>query len=128
MPLGRHTVYRGRYVKADFKLDVKGIAAVAVGPRLRDACNTVAQREAKPYAMSISPIDTGEYIRSFVVLDQQTVLFGLRRVAARLYNTSPHAAAVEFGNARSPARYVLTETLDHLSGAINAHNVGGAID
>lgn len=128
MPLGRHTVYRGRYVKADFQLDVKGIAAIAVGPRLRDACNTVVERKAKPYAMSISPIDSGEYIRSFKVADQYTTLFGLRRVAARLYNTSGHAAIVEWGNERAPARHVLTETLDYLNSAINAFNIGGAID
>jgi hypothetical protein len=128
MPLGRHTVYRGRYVKADFKLDVAGIAGVAVSSRVRDACRNIAERKAKPYAISISPIDTGEYIRSFKVLDQHTTIHGLRRVAARLYNTSPHAAIVEWGNARAPARHVLTETIDHLHGGINAFNVGGAID
>lgn len=128
MPYGRHTVYRGRYVKADFELDRKGIAVYAIGPELREACHDLAEHKAKPYAMSISPIDSGDYVGSFEVRDQFTTINRLRRVAARLYNTSRHAAIVEFGNSRSPARHVLAETVDYLHGFIGSHGVGGAID
>ncbi len=111
-----------------FKPDKKGIAAVAVGPELRKACHDLVEHKAKPYAVAISPIGDpgdrrgpytpGDYISSWVVLDTFTVIAAMRRVATQLWNMSPHAAAVEWGNDQvGDGHHVLGETLDFLNGA-----------
>jgi hypothetical protein len=118
--VARHTVYRGRTVVVDFDMDRRGIAEIAVGPELKAAVHTVAETEAKPYAISISPRSTRRhqhYMDSFSVKDTHTVITGMRRVAAWLFNNAPHAAAVEWGNqaTNGEGHRVLGRTLDHLN-------------
>ncbi len=111
-------VYRGVHVTARFELDRKGIAACAMGPELRTVVLTFAGAEAKPYAVSISPRSDREhkhYADSFTVVPGAVMIRGMRRVAAHLINDAPHAAAVEWGNAKTPNGHrVLGRTIDHL--------------
>ncbi len=46
----------------------------------------------------------------------------MRRVAARLWNTAPHAATVEFGGPRTEAHHPLGKTLDYLNFLGRHHN------
>lgn len=121
-------VYTGRRLTVDFELDRDGIAEIAVGPRLKDAVHHLAEHRAKPYAISISPVWKGKgggtYIRSFQVKDDHTVIAAMRRVAARLYNTADHAAAVEFGNKHAKGQRILGRTVDflHALGAAERHH------
>lgn len=121
-------VYTGRRLTVDFELDRDGIAEIAVGPHLKDAVRHLAEHRAKPYAISISPVRKGKgggtYIRSFRVKDEHTVIAAMCRVAARLYNTAPHAAAVEFGNKHAKGQRILGRTVDflHALGAAEGHH------
>ncbi|HEX8632239.1 MAG TPA: hypothetical protein VF755_29120 [Catenuloplanes sp.] len=102
------------YVRVRFVLDKAGIAACAVGPELRDAVHDVAA-SALPYAELISPTDSGEYLRSWEVVDTVVTDVGdppMPRVAAQLANTAEHAILVEVGTPNSPAHRVLSKTLD----------------
>ena len=95
-----------------------GWAAIRMSPELLAACLAEAER-GKTYAEGISPEDSGEYKRSFKV-EATTVDIGRggKRVAAELSNDAPHAAAVEFGNARTPRpRRILGRTAEFLGGA-----------
>ncbi len=113
-------VYRGRNLTVYFDLDRKGMARVAVGEELKAAVTEVVAERALPYARSSSPRSNRNHLHyadAFVVDNTSTVvLVGLRRVAARLVNTSGHAAAVEWGNAKTRGRghHVLRQTLEHL--------------
>ena len=120
-------VYRGRHVIVQFKLDRKGIAMVALGPKLAEAVMDVAHTRAMPYAKSISPrsnqTDHEHYQDSFRV---DAILTGIApdsigkppmlRVGARLMNVARHAAAVEWGRKGRRGHRVLGRTLDHLHG------------
>lgn len=55
----------------------------------------------------------GEYKASFQIESGVTESLRGRRAYGRVTNTAPHAAAVEFGNARSPAQHVLGRAVDH---------------
>jgi hypothetical protein len=127
MAAGRE-VYRGRHVIVSFQMDRSGIAQIAMGPKLLAAVLDLAETKAKPYAESISPRsdrdDHVHYADSFVVVPGTAWIAAMRRVAARLYNTAPHAAAVEWGNAGVNARghRVLGRTLDHLNSFGHDHN------
>lgn len=124
MPMGeRKTVYRGVNCTVDFEMDPKGIAKIAMGGELKDAVRSIAETKALPYAKSISPRSRRNepghihYQDAFVVTPGSTVINQMRRVAARLWNMSPHAAAVEWGNAKNPdGRRILAKTLTHLDG------------
>lgn len=122
-------VYPGRHVRVWFELDRRGIQACAVGPELAAATRACATREAMPYAIRISPRSNNNepghkhYQDSFHV---ETVYTGLTppesigrppmlRVGARLVNTAPHAAALEWGNKIAKGRRILGRTLDHMS-------------
>lgn len=114
-------VYTGLHVVVDFDFDEVGMAKVAVGPELRDAVKDVVEHRALPYAKSISPVSRRKhkhYVDSFRVTESHVVIAGLRRVAARLWNVAPHAATVEWGNARTngEGHRVLGRTVDHLHG------------
>lgn len=124
----RRTVYRSPHVKVEFEMDRKGIAEIAMGPRLREAVLDFAENEAKPYAVSISPRsdrqDHVHYADSFHVVPGAMMIRGMRRVAAHLINSAEHAAAVEWGNERVPrAQRILGRTLDHFMQP-NLHNDG----
>lgn len=126
----RLTVYTSRRLIVQFEMDRPGMARVAVGRELKDATRQIIRERAMPYAISISPVgqrddDQGgkpRYIESFRIAEGHTVIAGMRRVAAKLVNVAPHAAAVEFlgTNPHASGYGVLGKTLDHL----NSH--GGA--
>ena len=83
-----------------FRLDKQGIAACAVGPELRHAVHDIAAT-ALPFAELFSPVQTGEYARSWEIVDTIVDDIGkppMPRVAAQLANTSDHAILVEVGN------------------------------
>lgn len=126
--MARKTVYRGRNVTVEFELDRKGIAACAMGPELRASVLDLAEHEAKPFAVSISPHsnrqDHRHYADSFGIVPGAMMIRRMRRVAAHLINSAPHAAAVEWGNERTPNGHrVLGRTLDHLNKP-NLHSDG----
>lgn len=107
---------------AEYRPDRAGWDAVALSPQILAACMAEAER-GKVYAVSIAPRSGDEqgrpYAESFEV-EATTVDFGRgpRRVAAELRNTAPHAAAVEFGNRRTPrAQRVLGRTAAYLGGS-----------
>ena len=105
---------------ATFKPNHAGFRAMAVGPEVAAAVLSVAEKgRAEAEALSADFAKTGDYEKSFVVRPEVTQLrtgFGSHAVAtAILENVSPHAAAVEWGNARDhrPHR-VLGRVLDGL--------------
>lgn len=125
---GKVRVYTGRSVHAYFELNRPGIAGLAVDNNLlRVSCHLLAERVAKPYAISISPRSDENhqhYQDSFVVED---ILTGITpeaigdppmlRVGSRLLNGVRHAAAVEWGHRRAPnGHHVLGRTLEYLNG------------
>jgi hypothetical protein len=62
------------------------------------------------HAVSVSPVDTGEYAGAFRV---ETSVVG-DRVEARIVNDAPHAIIVEVGTPTQPGRHVLARTADWL--------------
>ncbi len=110
----RETVYRSPRLHVEFEMNRRGIARVAVGQDLRDACHSAVVQRAMPYAIQISPRgQTLEYVSSWRAADGYTVIAGMRRAACKLINVSDHAAAVEWG--RGGAQGVLRRTLAHLN-------------
>lgn len=112
--MAKQLVYKTRGVTVYYEPDRRSIARCAVGPELTEAVHDIVNNIAKPYAIGISPRDTGEYKRSWRV-DTTYVAMGfpdlLTRVAARLVNTHPAAAAIEWGNKGRNAHHVLSQTL-----------------
>ncbi len=115
----------GRFVIVKFKLDRRGVQAIAMSGPVRGAVMDVARNRALPYAISISPrsdrTDHRHYQDSFVVVPAFSGLAPeaigrppMLRVAARLINISPHAAAVEFGKKGRRGQRILGRTVDHL--------------
>lgn len=103
-----------------FRPNQAGFRQIANSPEMRAALKAVAE-DAKAYAESISQDfrDTGDYADSFEVTEETVdfteTRFSGPRAAARLTNTSDHAAAVEWGNEHSHRNHrVLGRTLDHL--------------
>jgi hypothetical protein len=73
--------------------------------------NTAMQRIAAHgvvFAQSISPVDTGEYARSFSIETSSAVISGKPRQAVDLVNDAPHAIFVELRH------HVLTRTAGFL--------------
>lgn len=106
----------------------RGIAGVAVSPQIRRAVNDLAETKAKPYAVAVSPTDSGAYAGSWGV-DDVTVhgipkRFPMTRAGARLVNSDPAAKVIEVGSAwrtktgaivATPAHGVLRRILEHLN-------------
>ncbi len=120
-------VYTGRHVKVTFKMDRKGIAECARGPELTHAVQHLAETRGLPLAIALSPRSDREdhihYQDSWTVLLGSETIRGMLRVAAYVYNRSPHAAAVEWGNQRvGDGHYVLTQILNHLNSLGHDHN------
>lgn len=95
-----------------------GWAEFAMSPELLEACMAEA-RKGKRFAESIAPRSGDErgkpYADSFDV--EATTVTWRRgpRVAAKLVNDAPHAAAVEWGNKQTPeAHRVLGRTAAYL--------------
>lgn len=104
----------------NFKPNQAGIHALANSPEMYALCLSVAAKGmAEAEALSADFIETGDYASSFRVEAKEAHLLGRtgwRTVAsAVLSNDSPHAAAVEWGNARSHRKHrVLGRVLDGL--------------
>lgn len=85
--------------RVKYQPDFSGIRALAKGPEMQKAMLQIGGN-AKDYAVKISPKRSGEYSRSF---DVQPTLVPVTwrkemRASAKLINTAPHAAAVEWKN------------------------------
>lgn len=78
-----------------YKPDRAGTNKLMRSPEVRDVLRSVAEA-AIPFAESISPERTGEYKASFRVTTQEAAGPHMDRAGARLENTSPHAARVEW--------------------------------
>lgn len=78
----------------------------------------------KAAAEAISPVASGEYLRSFEVSAgiRPAGKRRARRAYARVTNTAPHAMAVEFGFGRTPRYRVLGKAL----GVVPGDQVAGA--
>lgn len=109
----------------EYTPDNAGWAQIRNSPEILAACVAEAHRaQAIAEALSEPFTDTGDYASSFRVVPTTVVFTGTGvsngpRAAARLENTSGHAAAVEWKNSvngRVPHR-VLGRTLEQLGGA-----------
>lgn len=85
---------------ADFK-------AMMTSPDMTRVVDAAAEAGAG-HAVSISPVDTGEYADGFQV---ETGVVG-DRVEARLFNIAPHSVIVEGGTPTQPGHNVLAQTAD----------------
>lgn len=93
-----------------YKPDRKGTQEILNTPVMAKAMLSAAEHGAN-YARSISPRRTGTYARSFDVQPMTVLIGGKPRVAARLMNQAPYAAAVEWGRG---GQRVLGRTLEEL--------------
>lgn len=124
LPDRRVTVRRGRGVRVEFAMNRAGIRKIALGPELLASCRSVVVRRAMPFAIRNSPrgrrdeADLGAaFVASWRVSEGTAFLVGMKRVAVKLINVAPHAAAVEFINpetGRGHGYGVLARTLAHL--------------
>lgn len=97
---GLGALLRGGEMQAEMLRRAEAIEAAAVA----DApVGSAAQGDKHP----------GEYKASFEVESGVAETKVGRRAYAKVKNTAGHAAAVEFGNSRSPARHVLGRAIDH---------------
>jgi hypothetical protein len=89
-------------VLRNFKPNDAAFKEMAVGPEIRAALKETAEK-AKLIAegLSASFVVTGDYEKSFEITETTLPAFGVDHphpaAAARLTNTSDHAAAVEWG-------------------------------
>lgn len=119
-------VYTGRNITMFYKGSMKDFAEIAMSPRILAICLEVATEEALPYAIAISPVgESGTYIRSWQVRPTTTVIAGMRRVGAKLINTDPISALVEFGGRKGggsykgryrPAQHIAQRVRDRITG------------
>lgn len=124
MPVGRHRVYTGVHVRADFKLDRREISKLAKSTRMRNLVLKIGRDRALAYAKSISKDihRTGDYNRRWRVVSRYVTKsakdgrYPMRRISARLLNLSEHAMLVEVGNGgkKSHGHRVFRRTLLHL--------------
>jgi hypothetical protein len=77
--------------RVTYKPDFKGVGQLLRSSDVQHVCVAAAER-GKTYAESISPVRTGEYRRSFLVVP----VMAKDRSGAKLINTSGHATAVEW--------------------------------
>ncbi|WP_406324125.1 hypothetical protein [Streptomyces niveus] len=110
--------YTGRYT---------GLGKIINMPGMQARCIAAAE-EMKAVAEAISPVGdprvddhAGQYKASFVVVPHtKNVPWRGRpkmRDGARLLNTAPHAAAVEFGNGKVPRYSVLSNAREIVEAA-----------
>lgn len=101
---------------SDYRPNQQGWREIANSPQLHAALLEVAEK-AKVYAEGLAEEfrRTGEYAESFHATSETVLWDRGPRAAARLANTSDHAAAVEWGNRgdEHPHR-TLGRTLDAL--------------
>jgi hypothetical protein len=116
LPDRKLLAYKSSRLTAHSELTRAGVRRIAMSARLKEIVTSIAKERAMPYAISISPRSNQRhrhYQDSFMVDTTAMQIKDLIRVAARLWNTSDHAAAVEW-------RYqyrVLGRTLAYLNHA-----------
>lgn len=125
--MGLHQVYASPTMICLYEDKLEDFAAIAMSPRILAICLEIATEQALPIAIEISPRgDTGSYVRSWKVEPTTVVLRGMRRVGARLINTSPHAGLIEWGGKPGggrykgryrPAQHILQQVRDRLTNA-----------
>ncbi len=122
---GREVAYVGKNIVIEYQGSLRGFRECAMGPELLLSCMRVVTGRALPYAVQISPVDTGEYKASWRArpaffenahAGPSTIR---RRVAALLINTSPHSALVEWGGSptggrRHLAQHICRKVVEHL--------------
>ena len=118
-------VYTGRNITMFYQGSMRDFAEIAMSPRILAICLEVATEEALPYAISLSPVDEGTYIRSWQVRPTTAVVAGMRRVGAMLINTDPISALIEFGGRKGggqykgryrPAQHIAQQVRDRITG------------
>lgn len=123
---GREVVYVGKNVVISYKGSLKGFRECALGPDLAASCMAAATSQALPYAIQISPVDSGEYKRSWKVYpgiwhDDQAGPSDIKtRVAALVVNTADHSALVEWGGSpdggrRHLAQHICRKVVEHIN-------------
>ena len=85
-------------VSIRYDKNIRGLGEIMKSERMAQFLESHAKR-GQAFAESIAPVDTGDYVRSFGT-SSSTRGTGRRadRAVGYLYNTSDHAAAVEFHN------------------------------
>jgi hypothetical protein len=78
-----------------YKPDYAGLGKLMNGPEMQAMLRRVAEKGV-PFARSISPVDTGEYEASFTVETRSHGGIHGDRAEAKIVNSSPHAARVEW--------------------------------
>jgi hypothetical protein len=78
-----------------YKKSISGLNALMRSAEVRDVLRQAAERGAE-LAREISPVHTGEYRDSFTVTTQDVAGVHQDRAGARIVNSSPHAARVEW--------------------------------
>lgn len=108
--------------RAEYKPPRRRFADIANGPHIRKSLRQVANG-GKKFAQSISPVDTGLYKRSFVVVETVSAqLVGrgptgaIETPAFELINTTDYAVFVERGNGTKRFRgyHIFRRTLEAL--------------
>jgi len=101
----------------NWKWDYRGFGELLCGPEMEALMGkkiTRAEEAAKAIAPIGDGVPDGHYAESFETETGVTETLSGRRAYGRLTNTSPHAAAVEFGNRRAPAQHVLLRAIDSM--------------
>lgn len=117
-------VYTGRNVSVFYQDFLYQFAEIAMSPRILAICLEVATEHALPIAIAISPYHEGTYVRSWEVRPTTTVVRGMRRFGAKLINTAPHSALVEWGGRKGGGRrrrgkHIALEVRNRLTGRGN---------
>lgn len=96
-------------MRSGYKPDHRGIGRFMVSEQARRPAIRIAHKIV-PVAKADTPVQDGVLINSYEVDERPPNVFvlpGGYRSVAKVVNTAPHAAAVEFGNKRSRARRML---------------------
>lgn len=113
----------------DFKVNEAGMQALALGPEVLgvmrkrgDDVLSLATAMAEEFRSGIVEPGHTHYADSFELRPTTDVIAGKERAAVEVWNTAPHAAAVEWGYARGAedsrptAHRTLGKALDALGG------------
>lgn len=130
---GREVCYVGKNVVIEYQGNLRGFRECAMGPELALSCMVAVTSEFMPYAISISPVDSGEYKRSWRAQpgfwhNADAGPGEIRnRVAGLLINRAPHSALVEWGGApdgqrRHLAQHICRKVIEHLN--VHPHPLG----
>jgi hypothetical protein len=93
--------------------DYQGFGELLCGPEMEALMRDRIEKCANA-ARAIAPEESGRYRESFEVESGVEETLTGRRAYGRVTNTAPYAAAVEWGNRRSPAQHVLLRAVDHM--------------